>query len=70
MHNETPELQPIVPRYRVRILSDEQLDQFKSGTLEILDETGIHCPSEKALKIYEAHGARVDFDSQIVSKLN
>ena len=72
MYSETPQLQPIVPSYRIRILSDEQLDQLKSATLEILEKTGIHCPSEKALNIFAEHGAQVDadnkhpFDSQIV----
>jgi hypothetical protein len=51
-YSETPQLQPIVPAYHVRILDDEQLEQFKSATLEILEETGIHCPSEKAINIY------------------
>ncbi len=60
MPSETPQLQPIVPGYRLRILSDEQLAQFKSATLEILDEVGVHCPSEKALSIYAEHGAQVD----------
>lgn len=32
MVSQTPQLEPIVPAYRVRILSDEQLDQFKSNT--------------------------------------
>jgi trimethylamine--corrinoid protein Co-methyltransferase len=66
MYCETPQLQPITPAYHLRILSDEQLQQFKSATLEILEETGIHCPSEKALQIYAEHGARVDFESKIV----
>jgi trimethylamine--corrinoid protein Co-methyltransferase len=66
MHSKTPELQPIVPAYRLRILSDEQLEQLKSATLEILEGTGIHCPSEKALSIYAEHGAQVDFESKIV----
>ncbi|NIO71287.1 MAG: hypothetical protein GTN71_20200 [Anaerolineae bacterium] len=66
MHSETPQLQPIAPTYHLRILSDEQLDQLKSATLEILEETGIHCPSEKALNIYAEHGAQVDVESQIV----
>jgi trimethylamine--corrinoid protein Co-methyltransferase len=66
MPNETPQLQPITPAYRLRILTDEQLAQFQAGTLEILQEAGVHCPSEKALKIYAAHGAQVDFESQIV----
>jgi trimethylamine--corrinoid protein Co-methyltransferase len=66
MFSETPKLQPIVPSYRLRVLSDEQLGRFKSGTLEILDEVGIHCPSQQALNIYAEHGAQVDFEGQIV----
>ncbi len=66
MSGTTPQLQPIVPAYHLRILSEEQLADMKSATLEILEEVGIHCPSEKALKIYAEHGAEVDFDTQIV----
>jgi trimethylamine--corrinoid protein Co-methyltransferase len=66
MYNETPALQPIVPSYHLRILSDEQVGQLRSATLEILAKTGIHCPSEKALNVYAEHGASVDFESQIV----
>ena len=66
MYNETPSLQPIVPGYHLRILSGEQLEHFKSGTLEILEEVGVHCPSEKALAIYAEHQAQVDHESQIV----
>ena len=68
MASITPPLQPIVPAYHVRILSDEQLDQLQSATLEILEQVGIHCPSEKALKIYADHGAQVDL-SRLVVKL-
>ena len=66
MHSETPQLKPIVPSYHLSILSGEQLEQFRSATLEILEGTGIHCPSEKGLNIYAEHGAQVDFESQIV----
>jgi len=66
MYSETPKLQPIVPSYRMRILSDAQLEKLQFATLEILEKTGIHCPSEKALKTYAEHGAQVDFKSQIV----
>jgi trimethylamine--corrinoid protein Co-methyltransferase len=66
MASETPQLQPIIPAYRVRILNDEQLEQFKSATLEILADVGIHCPSEKARAIYAEHGAEVDSKRQIV----
>jgi trimethylamine--corrinoid protein Co-methyltransferase len=66
MSSETPALQPIVPGYRLRILNDGQLEQFKSATLEILEEVGFHCPSKRCLDIYAEHGARVNFESQIV----
>jgi len=62
----TPPLQPITPAYHVRILSDEQLVQMKSATLEILAEVGVHCPSEKALSIYAEHEAQVDFKNHVV----
>jgi trimethylamine--corrinoid protein Co-methyltransferase len=65
-YTATPNLQPIVSAHRLRILEDEQLAQLKSATLQILDEVGIHCPSQKALAIYADHGARVDQDRQIV----
>jgi len=66
MSGETPQLQPIVPTYHVRILSDEQLEQLKAATLEILDEVGVHCPSQKVRDIYAEHGAQVDPESQVV----
>jgi trimethylamine--corrinoid protein Co-methyltransferase len=66
MYSDTPRIRPIVPAYRLQILRDEQLAAFKAATLEILEETGIHCPSEKALAIYAEHGAQVDFGTQIV----
>ncbi len=62
----TPPLQPITPAYRLRILADEQLQALKAATFTILQDTGIACPSEKALKIYADHGAKVDFGTQIV----
>jgi trimethylamine--corrinoid protein Co-methyltransferase len=62
----TPTLQPITPAYHLRILTDTQLEQMKSATLEILQGTGVHCPSEIALKIYAQHGAKVNFETQIV----
>jgi trimethylamine--corrinoid protein Co-methyltransferase len=66
MFNETPQLTPIVPNYHLRILSDEQLNQLQTATLEILEGVGIICPSEKALSIYAEHGAQVDINTQMV----
>jgi trimethylamine--corrinoid protein Co-methyltransferase len=66
MFSETPPIEPLVPAYHLRILSDEQLEKFKSGAFQILEKTGFHCPSERALKIYAEHGAEVEFETQIV----
>jgi trimethylamine--corrinoid protein Co-methyltransferase len=64
--SETPPLQPIKPAYHIRVLSDEQVLQIKTATLELLEETGVMCPSNKALEIYAEHGAKVDYHRQIV----
>ncbi len=66
MFSETPLLQPIRPARHFHVIDDTQISQLADGTLEILAETGVHCPSEKCLKIYAEHGAQVDFEKQIV----
>jgi trimethylamine--corrinoid protein Co-methyltransferase len=66
MFSETPLLQPIKPHRHFHVVDEEQIQTLANGTLEILAETGVHCPSEKCLKIYVDHGADVDFESQIV----
>ena len=66
MSSETPLLQPIRPKGQFHILDKGQIQTLANGTLEILAETGVHCPSEKCLKIYADHGADVDFENQIV----
>lgn len=66
MVNQTPQIEPIIPSYRIRILSDEQLEKFKTNTFILLEKTGFYCPSERALKIYAEHGAVVDFHTKLV----
>ena len=65
-NSSTPTLQPINPAYHLRILRDDQLNQMKTATLDILKDVGVHCPSKKALNIYAEHGAKVDFENKIV----
>jgi trimethylamine--corrinoid protein Co-methyltransferase len=60
IYAETPTLEPITPQYHLRILSDSQLEDMKAATLEILEDTGVHCPSKQALEVYAQHGALVD----------
>lgn len=66
MFSPTPPLQPIRPARPYHLIDEQQTAQLAAGTLEILNEVGVHCPSEKCLRIYADHGARVDFDTKIV----
>jgi trimethylamine--corrinoid protein Co-methyltransferase len=59
-------IEPIRSAFRLRFLSDEQLDQMQEATLRILEEVGVRFPSAKALAIFAEHGARVDPDTQTV----
>jgi len=66
MPSERQPLEPIRTNYKLQFVSDEQLDQLQNATLEILENTGVRFPSEKALKILSDHGARVDHATQVV----
>ncbi len=66
MASTTPNLQPIKPGYRVRVLSDSQLADLKAATLAILEDVGVHCPSAWVREIYAEHGAQVDPETHIV----
>ena len=66
MATPTPILRPISPKREFHIVDERQVQTLAEGTLEILEETGVHCPSEKCLKIYAEHGADVDFEKQLV----
>ena len=59
-------IEPIKNNLDFKVLTADQLSEIRSATLTILDEVGIHFPSEKALKVFSDHGAKVDFDTQIV----
>ena len=59
-------IQPVRPRVRFSVLSDDQVAEIRAATLHILESVGVHFPSERALEVFERHGARVDPESQIV----
>ena len=63
---ERPPIEPISTPYQMNFLSKEQLDNLQEATLTVLEETGVRFPSEKALAVFEEHGAIVDHQSQIV----
>jgi len=52
-------------RFKSQLLSDEEKQQVHQETLRILDEAGVLYHSEKALKLLETNGARVDWDKKI-----
>ena len=66
MFSPTPPIQPIRPAHPFHLIDAAQASQLADGTLEILAEVGVHCPSKKCLQIYADHGAQVDFDTKIV----
>ena len=66
MSTERPAIEPIRTDFRLQFATDEQLDMLQEGTLRILEEVGVKFPSEKALRIFNDHGAHVDKDSGVV----
>ena len=66
MDSETPDIIPFPLPFKSELLTHEQLETLKAGTLRLLDEVGVHFPSRRALEIFADHGARVDMDTKIV----
>jgi trimethylamine--corrinoid protein Co-methyltransferase len=60
------EINPIRPKLHLDVLSAGELASIQAGTLELLERVGVRFPSERALRIFADHGARVDMGSQIV----
>lgn len=66
MYSTTPNNISFQSQFENRFLTPNQVDTLKGGTLQLLDEVGIHFPSQRALEIFADHGARVDMQTQIV----
>jgi len=54
------------PALSLNILTPVDVDRIHHATLEIIEKVGVRFPSQKALDIWEAHGAQVDRDRSIV----
>ena len=52
-------------RFRSQVLTESEKEQVHHEALRILDEAGVHFYSDKALKMLESNGARVDWDKHI-----
>lgn len=66
MATETPDIVPFPLPFKTELLTSEQLEILKGGTLHLLAEVGVHFPSRQALEIFAGHGARVDWETETV----
>jgi trimethylamine--corrinoid protein Co-methyltransferase len=66
MYSTTPNNIAFPSTFKNQLLADEQLIILKNGTLQLLDEVGVHFPSHRALEIFSDHGDRVDMHRQII----
>jgi trimethylamine--corrinoid protein Co-methyltransferase len=48
------------------VLTAEEVRRIHTATLDIIESVGIRFPSARALDIWQAHGAAVDWDRQVV----
>lgn len=55
-----------VEGFGLNVFSDDELYDIHSGTLEVLEKTGIKVESKEALEIFAAGGANVDFKTGVV----
>jgi trimethylamine--corrinoid protein Co-methyltransferase len=56
---------PINPKIYFKVLDQEKMEKIHQATMTVLEDVGAKFPSEKALKILEAHGAKVDWNTKI-----
>ena len=66
MEQRRKSIEAIRPTFHIEVLSSAQLEAIRSATLRILDHEGIRVPSKAALRVFAEHGARVDWERQIV----
>jgi trimethylamine--corrinoid protein Co-methyltransferase len=61
-----PRIEPIEPNLHLDVLAPEQLASIRFATLQIMEEAGVRFPSERALHVFAEHGAKVDWERQVV----
>jgi trimethylamine---corrinoid protein Co-methyltransferase len=54
------------PKLKLEILTPAEIKQIHDATLWIIEKVGVRFPSEKALKVWLASGAEIDWDRKIV----
>ena len=54
------------PKLSLNVLTPAEVQKIHAATLNIIENVGVRFPSKRALEIWAAHGATVDFEKQIV----
>jgi len=54
------------PKLRLTVLGDEDVRKIHEATLEIIETIGVKFPLDRALDLWEAHGAEVDRARSVV----
>jgi len=54
------------PNISLNILSEKDIRSIHNATLDVIENVGVRFPSVAALNIWDANGAKVDYESQIV----
>ena len=63
----TQDIHPIAnPRLRLDILGQDDVQRIHTATLDVIESVGVRFPSQRALDIWGAHGAKVDRQTMIV----
>lgn len=66
MNSQTPDILSFTSPIKYEVLTDEQIAKIKQGTFHLMENIGIKFPSQTALSIFADHGAKVDWENQIV----
>jgi trimethylamine--corrinoid protein Co-methyltransferase len=54
------------PRLKLHVFSPEEIQKIHTATLDVIESVGVRFPSQRALEIWEAHGAAVDRETKVV----
>ncbi len=54
------------PKLSLNILDPQEVQRIHTATLDVIENVGVRFPSKRALDIWAAHGATVDWETQIV----
>jgi trimethylamine--corrinoid protein Co-methyltransferase len=54
------------PKLSLNILTPDEVKRIHDATLQVIENVGVRFPSKRALEIWAANGATVDFDKMVV----